>query len=293
MVSNNFDFSVFKQIPGIIHHGRNVWKAECTAFGMDGRCFLFYGGKYWWIGSDYKNDRGWVSSREAYLETFPSSNWTCSSSDLTHVLIPHSLSSSCLDAGLVIETYNLDMLMVSRDGDSGEVTSPGYPNSYPNDEYQRVDIVVSEGSRIKLSLTMVDIEAAAFCEYDYVQALDTDGGEIRRWCGETYYPNDVRTTILCINDVVESWCALPKDVYSSGNKMSIIFKSDVSHNGKGFHANWIAVPLTSTSTTTTTITTTTTTTITTTTTPTTTSTSTTTTTTTKLTTTNVATDRET
>ena len=134
-------------------------------------------------------------------------------------------------------------LEVDTGPNSGEVTSPGYPNSYQNNEYQREDIVVSEGSRIKLSFTVMDIEYDTHCKYDYVQALDTDGGEIGKWCWRTSLPDDV----------------LPDDVYSSGNKMTIIFKSDSSQTEQGFHANWIAVPITSTSTTTTTITTTTTT----------------------------------
>ena len=124
-------------------------------------------------------------------------------------------------------------LEVDTGPNSGEVTSPGYPNSYQNNEYQREDIVVSEGSIIKLSFTVMDIERDTRCAYDYVQALDTDGGEIATWCGTS----------------------IPNDVYSSGNKMSIIFKSDSSERGQGFHANWIAVPITSTSTITTTTTT--------------------------------------
>ena len=73
------------------------------------------------------------------------------------------------------ENTNLE---VDTRPNSGEVTSPGYPNSYHNNEYQREDIVVSEGSRIKLSFTVMDIEYDTHCKYDYVQALDTDGGEI-------------------------------------------------------------------------------------------------------------------
>ena len=105
MVSYDNGILVLKLVPDIIHHGRNVWKSTLEGIGGS---FLFYGGEYWWIGSDYKNNTGYFSSLGKNLETFPTSNWTCSSSHY----------STCIDAGLVIETYNPDMLMVSRDGDA-------------------------------------------------------------------------------------------------------------------------------------------------------------------------------
>uniref|UniRef100_A0A8C5PPF0 Complement C1s n=1 Tax=Leptobrachium leishanense TaxID=445787 RepID=A0A8C5PPF0_9ANUR len=84
----------------------------------------------------------------------------------------------------------------------GEITSPKYPQGYPNDAYQSWNISVPKGFGIKLYFLHLDIEPSQDCEYDFVQVLIKD--EVKgKFCGrridgssptsplyEQYYPTN-------------------------------------------------------------------------------------------------------
>jgi len=99
---------------------------------------------------------------------------------------------------------------------SGEVKSPGYPNTYGNDLSVSITIEVASGSKIELTFVDIDIEDDAFCGYDYVQVLDTDNTELLKKCGT----------------------GLPEKIVSKGNKLTVKFMTDYSVIAKGFRAKW-------------------------------------------------------
>ena len=111
--SSNYQ-CVYKLVQGLIHHGRNVWKS------VDSKFFLYFGGKYWLIGSDYKKVEAWMASLETDLEKFPSSNWTYPPDPTVQ---SKSNDSCCwtVDDSFAIEPYNPDMLVVVSDGDAASI----------------------------------------------------------------------------------------------------------------------------------------------------------------------------
>ena len=60
---------------------------------------------------------------------------------------------------------------------SGEVTSPGYPNSYPNSQRQVKTISVAQGAKIKITFTAFNIEVCnnegLFCLCDKLTIYDS------------------------------------------------------------------------------------------------------------------------
>lgn len=57
---------------------------------------------------------------------------------------------------------------------SGEVTSPNYPNTYPNDIDHPTIISVPKGARIELTFWAIDIETDPNCGYDKLTIYDSD-----------------------------------------------------------------------------------------------------------------------
>jgi hypothetical protein len=106
-----------------------------------------------------------------------------------------------------------------QDDTTGTVQSPNYPALYNNDEDVTFPIEVTEGSSIELTFLDFDLEEAVNCVYDYVRILDTDGRQLKQVCGTT----------------------IPAVIESSGNKMWVVFHSDVSVTKKGFQASWKSV----------------------------------------------------
>jgi len=99
--------------------------------------------------------------------------------------------------------------------DSGIIKSPNYPKSYPSNSDKTYSLSVADGSKIKLTFTDFELEDYN-CAYDYVEVFDTNGKSIKKVCGNTK----------------------PSPITSTGNKMTIKFKSDYYYNLKGFSATW-------------------------------------------------------
>ena len=51
----------------------------------------------------------------------------------------------------------------------GELITPGYPQSYPNDLTRIWNISAPTGYQVRLYFTVFDVEYSAYCEYDYVK----------------------------------------------------------------------------------------------------------------------------
>ncbi|XP_077124414.1 cubilin [Ranitomeya variabilis] len=111
-------------------------------------------------------------------------------------------------------------------GPNGTFTSPDYPRKYPNNRECIWHITTSPGSSIQISIVDFDIEYHTTCNYD---VLEIYGGP------EVSSP---RLAQLCTSRARGN----PLQVSSTGNAVTVRFKTDVNVNGKGFSAAWREVP---------------------------------------------------
>ncbi|XP_067663246.1 cubilin-like [Haliotis asinina] len=101
------------------------------------------------------------------------------------------------------------------------LTSPGYPDSYPNDLYCVWEIYGPSGRQIKVEVMDIALESNGFCQMDYLVFQDGTGSNadiITRICG----PGS-------------------DDIYSSDNQMRITFQSDLGISLRGFRLKYSAV----------------------------------------------------
>ena len=100
------------------------------------------------------------------------------------------------------------------------VTSPSYPNNYPDNQDKTYPIKVTTGQVIEILFTDFALEPHTSCEYDWVSVTDGDGSTLlAKTCGTSK----------------------PAKITSKTNVASIKFHSDTSVNAKGFRAEWKAV----------------------------------------------------
>ncbi|XP_029134023.2 cubilin [Labrus bergylta] len=104
---------------------------------------------------------------------------------------------------------------------SGTISSPNYPNLYPHSRVCRWDIVVLPGRRVTLTINDLRLEdSGTSCTYDYVEVrngLAEDAPRLQRFCGTVPEGTEVR---------------------SSGNTMTVIFRTDSSVSNGGFTASY-------------------------------------------------------
>ncbi|XP_049627956.1 complement C1r subcomponent [Suncus etruscus] len=117
----------------------------------------------------------------------------------------------------------------------GEVISPLYPKTYPNNFETTTVITVPKGYRIKLVFWYFDLEPSEGCFYDYVK-LSADKKTLGRFCGQ--------------QGSSQGHPPGQTEFMSQGNKMLLTFHTDFSNeeNGtvifyKGFQAFYQAVDL--------------------------------------------------
>ncbi|KAM9307657.1 cubilin [Gastrophryne carolinensis] len=111
-------------------------------------------------------------------------------------------------------------------GPSGSFNSPGYPMNYPHNRECIWHIVTSPGSSIQISLLEFIIEYHDTCSYDVLEIYgghDLSSPRLAQLCGPRAPGN-------------------PLQVSSTGNMVTVRFKTDSSSNGKGFNATWSEVP---------------------------------------------------
>uniref|UniRef100_A0A1I8EZ18 Cubilin n=1 Tax=Wuchereria bancrofti TaxID=6293 RepID=A0A1I8EZ18_WUCBA len=113
------------------------------------------------------------------------------------------------------------------EGESGQITSPNYPEKYLAHMYC-IYVINTPDKRIRLTFGVFELEVVPSredCSFDSIEIYDTyvnddDHSELHgRFCGTL----------------------LPPPILSSGNRLTIVFKSDRSVNGAGFMAKWQVV----------------------------------------------------
>ncbi|NXA48350.1 CDCP2 protein, partial [Nothocercus julius] len=100
---------------------------------------------------------------------------------------------------------------------SGEITSPDYPENYPNNAECRWSIRAAVGTSIRLVFADFQVESDEECSFDYVALFDgatAAAARLGRYCGSNSPPRTV----------------------SSGHELLVVFKSDFNIGGRGFKA---------------------------------------------------------
>ncbi|XP_040824205.1 cubilin [Ochotona curzoniae] len=126
--------------------------------------------------------------------------------------------------GFVIEYEALDESEVCIEDyteESGTLTSPNFPNNYPNNLNCIYRITVETGKQISLHFTNFSLEESYFgaCVGDFVEIRD--GG----------YENSPLLGEYCGSN-------LPPRIISHSNKLWLRFKSDMLFSESGFSAHW-------------------------------------------------------
>ena len=104
---------------------------------------------------------------------------------------------------------------------TGEVTSPNYPNNYPNNLKKTEKIQVDEGLILSLEFTSFDIESHSTCRFDHLTITDGDGTTLmEKSCGNS----------------------LPADITSTSNVVNLLFSTDdYDGTNSGWSVSWSAV----------------------------------------------------
>jgi len=154
------------------------------------------------------------------------SNFTVTSSSNVVLVVFRSDSSISL-AGFIASWRRILRCGGNFTGVSGVITSPGYPDNYPNHANCYYNIKTTPGSAIRLSLRILGVESHSSCIYDYVQAYEP------RYLPELgRKENAPFTTRACGSE--SNW---PK-VTSTSNVVTVYFESDRSVHGRGFILHW-------------------------------------------------------
>uniref|UniRef100_A0A4W6F2P1 Cubilin n=1 Tax=Lates calcarifer TaxID=8187 RepID=A0A4W6F2P1_LATCA len=104
---------------------------------------------------------------------------------------------------------------------SGTISSPNYPNLYPHSRVCRWELVVTPGRRVTLTINDLRLEGSGTsCAFDYVDVLNglaDNAPRLQRFCGTVPAGTQVR---------------------SSGNTMTVVFRTDASVSNGGFTASY-------------------------------------------------------
>ena len=102
---------------------------------------------------------------------------------------------------------------------SGVISSPNYPNMYPDNVEETKTIEVEKGMNITLKFTAFDVELGdSSCPYDHLTIEDGDGSTLLETCGNR----------------------LPEDLVSKSNVVKLHFKTDESVTESGWSITWSA-----------------------------------------------------
>ncbi|XP_013879229.1 cubilin [Austrofundulus limnaeus] len=107
-------------------------------------------------------------------------------------------------------------------GESGQIASPLYPRTYPNNANYHWTITVEGTSYVQIRFLDMDIEDLYDCYYDHLKIFD--GPNVH------HYP-------------LGTFCglALPGPLRSSGSTVTLQFQTDSVVGGRGFLVEWTAV----------------------------------------------------
>ena len=103
---------------------------------------------------------------------------------------------------------------------TGVVTSPNYPDDYPNSLLKTEWIEVEEGLILSLQFTAFDIESHSTCDYDHLTITDGDGTTLmEKSCGNS----------------------IPADITSTSNIVKLVFSTNSRGTRPGWSVSWSAV----------------------------------------------------
>ncbi|XP_051044279.1 CUB domain-containing protein 2 [Phodopus roborovskii] len=115
--------------------------------------------------------------------------------------------------------YQKDVCGGVLTGLSGVLSSPDYPNNYPNNVECHWLIRASGPAAVKLVFMDFQVEGSDECMYDYVAVLGAPGpAHGHHYCGRTR----------------------PPTLVSLGHELQVIFKSDFNIGGRGFKAHYFS-----------------------------------------------------
>lgn len=107
-------------------------------------------------------------------------------------------------------------------GRNGIIQSPNFPQDYPVDKVCSWIIQVQPGDKVLLSFESFAVEGHEVCQYDYVLIRDGESSKspmIGKFCGTSR----------------------PATITSTGNHLSVTFRSDSSTTDQGFRAVWTTI----------------------------------------------------
>ncbi|XP_060222061.1 CUB domain-containing protein 2 [Meriones unguiculatus] len=115
--------------------------------------------------------------------------------------------------------YQKDVCGGVLTGLSGVLSSPEYPNNYPNNVECHWLIRASGPAAVKLEFVDFQVEGSDECAYDYVAVLGAPGpAHGHHYCGRTR----------------------PPTLVSLGHELQVVFKSDFNIGGRGFKAHYFS-----------------------------------------------------
>lgn len=120
----------------------------------------------------------------------------------------------------------MNLLCIGCGGDfelglqSGTIFSPSYPKNYAPNLSCTWTILVDDESQIALSFNEFELENSAQCSSDYVM---------------------IRDGISENSEIFGKYCGRDEQVYllSTGNDLSITFRTDSARSAKGFEISWM------------------------------------------------------
>ena len=112
------------------------------------------------------------------------------------------------------------LLVVPTEGvgvESGEVISPNYPASYPDNLDMTITLAGPPGAKLSIEFNDLDIEYIKDCSYDFLRLVDGDGSELLgRTCGTE----------------------VPGALVSGSHEVRVSFHSDGSEGRRGWNMTW-------------------------------------------------------
>ena len=118
---------------------------------------------------------------------------------------------------------------------TGVLSSPNFPENYPNDVAKTHIIQVQEGSSLSLEFTAFDVELDGTSCIDSVTIIDGSGTTLMaETCGGSTYGN------LVVGGQSEG-VQLPASVNSTSNLVNLIFTTSESSTLTGWNLTWSAV----------------------------------------------------
>ena len=122
---------------------------------------------------------------------------------------------------------------------TGVLTSPNFPDNYPDNVAKTHIIKVREGSSVSLNFTAFNLELNGVSCKDSVTIIDGNGTTLMaETCGGSTYGN------LVVGGQSEG-VQLPASVNSTSNLVNLIFATSESSTLTGWNLTWSAVSSTS------------------------------------------------